>query len=112
MHLVFGNLEDYGLVERILNEYQIDTVLHLGPQTLLEIAFRSPLQTFESNIRGTYNLLEACRRQGRMVQRILMASSDKAYGESEVLPYVETMPLKGRTPYDVWSCPFSVVLTL
>jgi CDP-glucose 4,6-dehydratase len=101
MDLVFGKLEDYWLVERILNEYEIDTVFHLGAQTLVEIAFRSPLQTFESNIRGTYNLLEACRRQGRMVQRILVASSDKAYGESEVLPYVETMPLKGRTPYDV-----------
>ncbi|MBX9743629.1 MAG: GDP-mannose 4,6-dehydratase, partial [Chlamydiales bacterium] len=66
-----------------------------------EIAFRNPLQTFESNIRGTYNLLEACRRRGRTIQRILIASSDKAYGESEVLPYVETMPLKGKTPYDV-----------
>ncbi|MFI5334148.1 MAG: GDP-mannose 4,6-dehydratase [Chlamydiales bacterium] len=101
MHLVLGELENYSLLERILNEYDIDTVFHLGAQTLVEIAFRSPLQTFESNIRGTYNLLEACRRQGRMVQRILVASSDKAYGESEVLPYVETMPLKGRTPYDV-----------
>ncbi len=101
MHLVFGQLENYSLLERILNEYEIDTVFHLGAQTLVEIAFRSPLQTFESNIRGTYNLLEACRSQGRQVERILVASSDKAYGESEVLPYVETMPLKGRTPYDV-----------
>lgn len=101
MHLVFGELENYPLLERILNEYEIDTVFHLGAQTLVEIAFRNPLQTFESNVRGTYNLLEACRRQGQMVQRILVASSDKAYGESEVLPYVETMPLKGRTPYDV-----------
>lgn len=101
MRLVFGELENYSLLDRILNEYDIDTVFHLGAQTLVEIAFRSPLQTFESNVRGTYNLLEACRRRGSMVQRILVASSDKAYGESEVLPYVETMPLKGRTPYDV-----------
>lgn len=101
MHLVFGELENYSLLERILNEYDIDTVFHLGAQTLVEVAFRNPLQTFESNIRGTYNLLEACRRRGRAIQRILVASSDKAYGESEILPYVETMPLKGRTPYDV-----------
>ncbi len=101
LRLIFGELENYPLLERILNEYEIDTVFHLGAQTLVETAFRSPLQTFESNIRGTYNLLEACRRQGQMIKRILIASSDKAYGESEVLPYVETMPLKGRTPYDV-----------
>lgn len=101
MRLVSGELENYFLLERILNQYNIDTVFHLGAQTLVEIAFHSPMETFESNIRGTYNLLEACRRQGRTVQRILVASSDKAYGESDVLPYVETMPLKGRTPYDV-----------
>lgn len=101
MHVVFGELENYSLMERILNQYEIDTVFHLGAQTLVEIAFRSPFQTFESNIRATYNLLEACRRQGSRVQRILVASSDKAYGESEVLPYLETMPLQGRTPYDV-----------
>ena len=98
--LVFGELENYPLLERILNEYNIDTVFHLGAQTLVEVALRNPMQTFESNIRGTYNLLEACRRHGH-IQRILVASSDKAYGESEVLPYVETMPLNGKTPYDV-----------
>ena len=97
MHLVFGELENYSLLERILNEYDIDTVFHLGAQTLVEIAFRSPLQTFESNIRGTYNLLEACHVKVKF-KRILVASSDKAYGESEILPYVETMPLKGERP--------------
>lgn len=101
IHLVPGKLEDYPLLERTLNEYEIDTVFHLGAQTLVEVAIRSPFQTFESNIRGTYNLLEACRHHARGVQRILIASSDKAYGESDVLPYTEDMPLQGRAPYDV-----------
>lgn len=101
IRVVPGKLEDYPLLERILNEYEIDTVFHLAAQTLVEAAVRSPLQTFESNIRGTYNLLEACRRHSRSIKRILVASSDKAYGESEVLPYTEQMPLQGRAPYDV-----------
>jgi CDP-glucose 4,6-dehydratase len=101
IHLVHGQLEDYCLLERALNEYEIDTVFHLGAQTLVEAAVRNPMHTFESNIRGTYNLLEACRRHCRMVKRILIASSDKAYGESPVLPYTEEMPLRGRAPYEV-----------
>lgn len=101
IRLIPGKLEDFALLERVLNEYEIDTVFHLAAQTLVEVAMRSPLQTFESNIRGTYNLLEACRLHSRTIKRILVASSDKAYGESPVLPYTEQMPLQGRAPYDV-----------
>jgi CDP-glucose 4,6-dehydratase len=99
--LVPGKLEDFHLLERVLNEYEIDTIFHLGAQALVEVAARSPFQTFESNIRGTYNLLEACRLHARSVQRILIASSDKAYGSNPVLPYTEETPLYGRAPYDV-----------
>ena len=99
--VVSGNLEDVTFLERVLNEAEIDTVFHLGAQTLIEAAVRSPFQTFESNIRGTYNLLEACRRHSATVKRIVVASSDKAYGESSILPYTEEMPLRGKTPYDV-----------
>ena len=101
VYVVQGRLEDYQVVEEAINEYEIDTVFHLGAQTIVQTALRAPLYTFESNIRGTYNLLEACRRHRNLVHRILIASSDKAYGSSEVLPYVESMPLQGRHPYDV-----------
>lgn len=88
-------------VERAINEHEIDTVFHLGAQTIVGTALRSPLSTFESNIRGSYNLLEACRRHSSLVKRIVVASSDKAYGSSDVLPYTEDMPLCGKHPYDV-----------
>lgn len=101
INIVNGKLEDYCLLERVINEHEIDTVFHLAAQALVEVAIRSPLQTFESNIRGTYNLLEACRHHLRMVKRILVASSDKAYGESPILPYTEEMPLRGKAPYEV-----------
>lgn len=101
MNIVLGKLEDFCLLERTINEYEIDTVFHLAAQALVEVAVRNPFQTFESNIRGTYNLLEACRAHSRLVQRILVASSDKAYGTSPALPYTEEMPLRGRAPYDV-----------
>lgn len=97
---VMGCLEDQPLLERAINEHEIDTVFHLGAQAIVGTASRSPLSTFEANIRGTYNLLESCRRVGA-VDRIVIASSDKAYGAQEQLPYVETMPLRGRHPYDV-----------
>lgn len=97
---VSGSLEDMAVVERALNEYEIDTVFHLGAQTIVPIANNNPLSTFESNIRGTWVLLEACRRN-RRVKKIVVASSDKAYGEQEHLPYREDMPLMGRNPYDV-----------
>ncbi len=100
-HVVNGALEDYTVLERVINEHEVDTVFHLGAQTIVGTALRNPLPTFESNIRGTYNLLEACRRHKELVKRIVIASSDKAYGSSPVLPYTEEMPLKGQHPYDV-----------
>ncbi len=99
--VVQGALEDYASLERGINEHEIDSVFHLGAQTIVGTALRNPLSTFESNIRGTYNLMEACRQHKSLVKRIVVASSDKAYGSSEVLPYTEEMPLKGEHPYDV-----------
>lgn len=98
--VINGSLEDLNCLERALTENQIDTVFHLGAQTIVGTALRQPLDTFESNVRGTYNLLEACRRQQPFVQRIIIASSDKAYGTSKQLPYTEEMPLRGEGPYD------------
>ncbi|MBM2824869.1 MAG: YfnG [Dehalococcoidales bacterium] len=100
INIVRGELEDYARLERALNEYEIDTVFHLGAQTIVSIANRNPLSTFESNIRGTWNLLEACRRTST-ISRVLIASSDKAYGPQENLPYTESFPLIGCYPYDV-----------
>ena len=98
---VRGELEDLAVLLRAVNEYEIDSVFHLGAQTIVGTASRSPLSTFEANIRGTWNLLEACRICPRLVQRIIVASSDKAYGAHETLPYTEDAPLIGRFPYDV-----------
>lgn len=98
--IVRGDVGDQALVERILGEYEIDTVLHLAAQAIVGIANRNPISTFESNIRGTWVLLEACRRSP-MVKQIVIASSDKAYGDQEKLPYTESTPLEGRHPYDV-----------
>jgi CDP-glucose 4,6-dehydratase len=98
---VRGALEDYFLVERTINEYEVDTVFHLAAQTIVEIANRSPLSTFEANIKGTWNVLEGCRQNRALVKRIIIASSDKAYGTQEQLPYTELSPLRGTHPYDV-----------
>lgn len=98
---VRGELEDYQVLLRALNEYEIDTVFHLGAQTIVGTASRSALSTFEANIRGTWNLLEAAKQCGRILQRVIVASSDKAYGSHDVLPYTEDAPLQGRFPYDV-----------
>jgi len=100
VNIVRGDLSDYSILERVLGEYEIDTVLHAGAQTIVEIANRNPLSTFESNIKGTWNLLEACRRSP-LVKRIVVASSDKAYGIHKELPYSELAPLQGTHPYDV-----------
>src|SRR5688500_13601000 len=78
--IVRGALEDYPLLERALGEYEIESVFHLGAQTIVGIANRNPLSTFEANVRGTYNLMEAARRNGKRVKRVVVASSDKAYG--------------------------------
>jgi CDP-glucose 4,6-dehydratase len=98
--IVHGQLEDYALLERAINEYEIESVFHLGAQTIVGTANRNPLSTFETNIRGTYNLLEACRRNAKKVKRVVVASSDKAYGAQAQLPYDEDAPLIGRFPYD------------
>ena len=98
--VVSGRLEEVIDLERALADHEIESVLHLGAQTLVGTALRSPLATFEANIRGTYNLLEACRRQATLVKRVLVASSDKAYGTAPVLPYTEESPLRGEHPYD------------
>jgi CDP-glucose 4,6-dehydratase len=99
--IVNGRLEDFATLERAINQHEVDTVFHLGAQTQVRVAHRSPLHTFEANIRGTYNLLEACRVHQGIVERIVIASSDKAYGASPSLPYTEQMPLRGRHPYEV-----------
>lgn len=100
VNVVSGELEDYLRITRALNEYEIETVFHLGAQTIVRTANRSPLSTFNSNIRGTWNVLEACRNS-ESVGNIVIASSDKAYGSSAKLPYTEDMPLVGEHPYDV-----------
>ncbi len=99
MTVIHGELEDFSLMERIINEYEIEAVFHLAAQALVGAANRSPLSTFEANIRGTYSLLEACRI-GETVKRVVVASSDKAYGTHETLPYNEDYSLNGLYPYD------------
>jgi CDP-glucose 4,6-dehydratase len=96
---VEGDICTDGLVSRALNEYQVDTVFHLAAQTLVGPANQAPLSTFETNIRGTWMVLEACRLHG--VERVIVASSDKAYGPSAQLPYREEHPLQPLYPYDV-----------
>lgn len=95
-----GDVCDQALLERVLGEYEIVTVIHLAAQTIVPIANRNPASTFETNVAGTWRLLEACRRSST-VKQIVLASSDKAYGESSQLPYLETMPLDAVHPYDV-----------
>lgn len=97
--VVRGDLLDPGLVERAIGEHELDTVFHLAAQTIVGIARRSPVSTFEANIRGTWTVLEACRVQ--QVSRVVVAASDKAYGPSDVLPYTEDLPLLATGPYDV-----------
>ena len=98
--VVSGDICDQPLLERVLGEYEIDTVFHLAAQTIVGIANRNPVSTFESNIQGTWTVLDACRRSPR-VRQIVVASSDKAYGSQNILPYAEDAPLQGNHPYDV-----------
>ena len=98
--IVRGDLCEQELMERALGEYEIDTVIHLAAQTIVGIANRNPVSTFEANIAGTWRLLEACRRSPK-VKQIVIASSDKAYGDQDILPYDEATPLQGQHPYDV-----------
>jgi CDP-glucose 4,6-dehydratase len=109
--VVRGDVADAALLERALAEYEIQTVIHLAAQTIVGIANRSPLSTFETNIKGTWCLLEAARRCGYN-PHVVVASSDKAYGDQPVLPYTEDAPLQGRHPYDVSkSCTDLLALT-
>jgi CDP-glucose 4,6-dehydratase len=101
VNVVRGDLEDLPVLIRALNEYEIDSVFHLGAQTIVGTASRSTISTFESNIRGTWNVLEAAKQCSQKIERVLIASSDKAYGAHEKLPYKEETPLQGRFPYDV-----------
>jgi CDP-glucose 4,6-dehydratase len=98
--VVRGDICDQPLVERLLGEHEIVTVIHLAAQAIVTIANRNPVSTFEANIAGTWSVLEACRRSPK-VQEVVMASSDKAYGDQPILPYTEETPLQGRHPYDV-----------
>ena len=95
-----GDICDQPLMERILGEYEVQTVIHLAAQTIVGIANSNPVSTFETNIRGTWTLLEACKRSPK-VKQVVCASSDKAYGSHEVLPYDEDAPLDGIFPYDM-----------
>lgn len=98
--VVRGDVRDQALLERVLGEFEVATVMHLAAQTIVPIANRNPVSTLESNVAGTWAVLEACRRSPA-VEQVVVASSDKAYGERDLLPYDEETPLRGRHPYDV-----------
>jgi CDP-glucose 4,6-dehydratase len=99
VNVVSGDVTDLSLISRALAEYEVDTVFHLAAQTLVPTAQRSPLSTWESNIRGTWIVLEACWRLE--LPRVIVAASDKAYGTHRELPYREDFALQPRFPYDV-----------
>jgi CDP-glucose 4,6-dehydratase len=99
--VVNGALEDFAAVERAVTAHEVDTVFHLGAQTIVSTAHRAPLATLETNIRGTWNVLEVCRLHEDLVRHVVVASSDKAYGEHAELPYTEDSSLVGRRPYEV-----------
>ena len=109
--VVRGDIRDQALLERVLGEHEIDSVIHLAAQTIVGVANRNPVGTFETNVQGTWCLLEACRRSP-LVKQVVVASSDKAYGDQEILPYNEDTPLHGQHPYDVSkSCADLISLT-
>ncbi|MGE5056404.1 MAG: NAD-dependent epimerase/dehydratase family protein [Acidobacteriota bacterium] len=97
---VCGDINDRDLLERALGEYEVEVVLHVAAQAIVGTANRDPVSTFSTNIQGTWNLLEACRHSPN-VSSIVVASSDKAYGDQQDLPYTEATPLLGRHPYEV-----------
>lgn len=99
-NIIYGNLENIKVLERALGEYEIEYVFHLAAQAIVGVANRNPISTFETNIKGTWNLLEASRKSP-LIEGIIVASSDKAYGDQVILPYNEDMPLQGQHPYDV-----------
>jgi CDP-glucose 4,6-dehydratase len=97
--VVRGSITDSRLIERVLNEHEVDTCFHLAAQAIVTAANRSPVSTFSSNVQGTWTVLEACR-VSKLVRAVIVASSDKAYGTQPELPYTEDMPLLGVNPYD------------
>ena len=99
--VVNGRLENYDDIERAINNHEVDSIFHLGAQPIVGAADRAPRHTFESNIQGTWNLLDACRVLSPLVKRIVVASSDKAYGTQPILPYTEDMSMNGDHPYEV-----------
>ena len=99
--VVNGRLESYDDIERAINNHEVDSIFHLGAQPIVGAADRAPRHTFESNIQGTWNLLDACRVLSPLVKRIVVASSDKAYGTQPILPYTEDMSMNGDHPYEV-----------
>ncbi|MCX6772869.1 MAG: GDP-mannose 4,6-dehydratase [Candidatus Micrarchaeota archaeon] len=101
VNIARGEVEDAAEVERTINEYEPEVVFHLGAQALVQKGVRSPVSTFRANIEGTWNVLEACRTHDKLVKAVVIASSDKAYGEQTKLPYTEDSPMMGRFPYDV-----------
>jgi CDP-glucose 4,6-dehydratase len=110
--VVNGRLENYDDVERAINNHEVDSIIHLGAQPIVGAANRSPRHTFESNIQGTWNVLDAARSLSGLVKRIVVASSDKAYGSQPVLPYTEDMSLTGDHPYEVSkSCTDLIAIT-
>jgi CDP-glucose 4,6-dehydratase len=99
--VVKGSLEDISSLKRAVIQHEVEIIFHLGAQTIVGTALKDPLNTFEANIRGTYNLLEVCRENKEQIETFLIASSDKAYGDHDKLPYKEDYALQGRHPYDV-----------
>lgn len=97
---VRGDVQDQQLLERLFGEYSVSCVFHLAAQTQVEVANANPVSTFQSNITGTWALLEAARRSPN-IRGIVAASSDKAYGAQPTLPYTEETPLQAVHPYDV-----------
>ncbi|MGI8491280.1 MAG: GDP-mannose 4,6-dehydratase, partial [Acidimicrobiales bacterium] len=92
VHEVTGSVDDQSVVERLLGEYAAETVFHLAAQSQVEVSNRNPVSTFEANVAGTWTVLDAARRSPT-VSEVILASSDKAYGEQPTLPYTEDMPL-------------------
>ncbi|MFT6943161.1 MAG: CDP-glucose 4,6-dehydratase, partial [Nitriliruptoraceae bacterium] len=101
VHVINGRLERFDDVERAIVSGACDTVFHLGAQAIVGVATRAPRMTFEANIQGSWNVLDAARLHGDLVERVVVASSDKAYGTADVLPYTEDQPARGTHPYDV-----------
>jgi len=97
---VRGDVRNQRVMERVLGEYEIDTVFHLAAQTIVGVANRNPISTLDTNVRGTWVVCEAARRSPT-VKAVVVASSDKAYGDHDTLPYTEAAPLQGAHPYDV-----------